>query len=294
MVTQRSGGFEDGFLDLVEEQLKRCRQELADIDRDVTRLQEQRADAAKRVAQLEGLLHGNRPPDEEEGAEPSLVPTPKPRGPIADADAVVSLIRENGGPMHYLEIHRTFVDRGYQIGGEGNAATLLSRYSKDPRLNRVARGIYDAVDRHPDPAKDLAWNEKGETIQLPPEDNPDGSWETRSRHSPPDSGGGKPAVRHNPPSSRLTLPEFPSRPTRRLSSRMTVADQIAECLTQAGEPLHLQDITERLLRGGWKTTGKSPKQVVSAAIVNEGKFKGEHSRFRRPSRGVIALKEWST
>ena len=171
MVAPRTGGFEDGFLELVEEQLKRCRQELIDIDQDITRLQEQRADAAKRVAQLEELLRGNRHPDEDEDAESSLVPTPRPRGPIADADVVVSLIRENGGPMHYLEIHQTLVDRGYQIGGEGNAATLLSRYSKDPRLNRVARGTYDIVGRHPDPAKDLGWNDKGETVQVPVPDN---------------------------------------------------------------------------------------------------------------------------
>lgn len=180
MVAQRTGGFEDGFLELVEEQLKRCRQELADIDLDITQLQGQRADAAQRVAQLEDLLRGSRHPEEGEDAEPSPVPTPEPRGPIADAGAVVSLIRESGRSMHYLDIHRTLVDRGYQIGGEGNAATLLARYSKDPRLNRIARGTYDIVDRHPDPSKDLGWNDKGETTQHPVEDDRQSLPQTRA------------------------------------------------------------------------------------------------------------------
>ncbi|MCY3569547.1 MAG: DUF4357 domain-containing protein [Chloroflexi bacterium] len=171
MVARLSSGFEDGFLDLVEEQLNRCRQKLIELDKKITGLQEERADEAKRIVQLEGLLRGNRSPGEGEDPEPSPIPPSRPRGPIADADAVVELIRESGGPMHYLEIHETLVGRGFEIGGKGNAATLLSRYSKDPRLSRVARGTYDIVSRYPDPSKGLGWSDRGETVQFPTESN---------------------------------------------------------------------------------------------------------------------------
>ena len=182
MATQSNSGFEDGFLDLVEEQLTRCRQKLIDLDENIARLQEERAEEAKRVVQLESLLRDNRPSGEGGLSEPSPVPASRLPGPIADADTVVALIRESGGPMHYLEIHRALVDRGYQIGGEGNATTLLSRYSKDPRLNRVARGIYEIVDRRPDPSKELGWNDKGETVQFPIEDSRERPPRPRSSH----------------------------------------------------------------------------------------------------------------
>ena len=183
MIAQRSNGFEDGFLEIVEEQLTRCRQKLIDLDENITRLQEERTEEAKRVVQLENLLHDNRPLEEGGLSEPSSLPPTRPRGPIADAGTVVTLIRNNGGPMHYLEIHRALVDLGYQIGGEGNATTLLSRYSKDPRLNRVARGTYEIADRHPDPSKDLGWNDKGETVQFPTESNRKRSPLPRASHA---------------------------------------------------------------------------------------------------------------
>ena len=60
----------------------------------------------------------------------------------AGADEAVNLIREQGSPMHYQDIFRELVARGYEIGGKGNADTLLSRYFNDSRLERVARGTY--------------------------------------------------------------------------------------------------------------------------------------------------------
>ena len=63
-------------------------------------------------------------------------------GRVATADDVVKLLIEKGEPMHYKAIHAEFVDRGFEIGGRGNADTLLARYFKDPRLERVARGTY--------------------------------------------------------------------------------------------------------------------------------------------------------
>lgn len=296
MANNQLKGFEDGFLDLVEEQLKRCRQELSDLDQNIVRLQEQRADAAKRVAQLEDLLRGNRHPEQGEDAEPSLVPTSKPRGPIADADAVVALIREHGEPMHYLEVHRNLVDRGYQIGGKGKPDTLLSRYFQDPRLNRVARGTYDIVDRHPEPAKSIAWTDKGETMQLAAEDNQDGSLYSRPRQSTSDSDESdeaEPDAKPSPPFSRLAQFKLPSPPVRRLNSRMTVAEMAAATLRQAGEPLHYREITKRILQtDAWKTRGKTPQDTVNSRMVVDIQDNAERSTFVRTGRGIYGLREW--
>jgi len=129
-------GFEDGFIDLVQEQLELSRTELADIDAQIAELREERVAAAKRVEQLETLLNSGDPVD---------LP-PKDRK-FADANAVVELITEHGQAMHYLDIFNELVRRGYAIGGKGQADTLLSRYHNDPRLERVARGTYDLVER---------------------------------------------------------------------------------------------------------------------------------------------------
>ena len=269
MTIERIEGFEEGFLDLVAEQLKRCRKELNDLDREIARLQDQRTDAAKRVSQLEDILNASDSAQNsisgDAGVQPSSI-VRRPR-PIADADAVVELIREHGEAIHYLDIHKKLVDRGFEIGGQGNPNTLLSRFFDDPRLIRIARGTYGLVGRFAD--------------SKPLDSTVDRSAEAHSGNS-------------SIPRREATVHPPLKRPNHDGSTRKaTVADQIAECLRQAGEPLHLQELTERLLSGGWKTNGKSPKEVVSAAVVNEGKFKGENSRFIRPSPGVIALNGWT-
>ena len=263
MATQRTGGFEDGFLDLVEEQLKRCRQELRALDEDVKRLQEQRADAAKRVAQLENLLRANRPPDEDESAEPSSVPTPKPRGPIADADAVIALIRESGRPMHYQEIHETLVGRGYEIGGEGSANTLLSRFFNDERLVRRSRGTYDLANR-----------EASKTYTAEPADKA-----VRARSQ---------AFDLRP--SRLEIPLSPAK----LTKGMGLREMAAEVLRQAGKCLHYQKITKQILDSGvWQPVTETPWASVRSAMGTDIKHNGANSLFAsRRGTGIYSLREW--
>ena len=260
MATQKTSGFEDGFLDLVDEQLRRCRQELRDLDEDITRLQEHRADAAKRVAQLEGLLRDNRPPDEDEGADPSLLPTSKSRGSIADADAVVELVCENGGPMHYHEIHETLVGRGFEIGGEGSANTLLSRFFNDRRLTRVSRGTYALANQDA---------RKAEGAEI--------AHQTRPKT-------------FNPRPPRFELPLPPAK----LAKGMGLRDMAAEVLRQAGKPLHYRKVTEQILNSGvWQPVTETPEASVRSAMGIDIKKERTKSMFvSRRGTGFYSLREW--
>ena len=139
---------ESSFLDRAREQLDRARAQVADLDDRIANEQRAQTEATHQAAQLEGLLNG---PDAEQPATAPGMDLPAPaspptRKPFADADAVVNLISERGA-MHYVDIHSVLVDRGFEIGGKGEANTLLSRYFNDPRLQRTARGTYDLVEQ---------------------------------------------------------------------------------------------------------------------------------------------------
>ena len=252
--TPRSG-FQDGFIEIVEEQLKLCLQEVRGYDQQIEEkrseidgLRVERDAAALRAGQLRDLLGNNEDFDAAEVSTP-IAPTR-----IADADAVVELIREHGEAMHYIEIHRTLVNRGFEIGGEGKADTLLSRYFKDPRLMRVSRGTYDLAER-------------GKHMVSANED--------RSQ-----------AV------SRLRIPEMPSRSTRGLNSRMPLSKMIEETLRQARKPLHYRDITERIQKSGkWQTSGRTPEASVNSIMVVDINDNGEQSVFVREGRGIYGLRE---
>lgn len=253
--TPRSG-FQDGFIEIVEEQLKLCLQEVRGYDQQIEEkrseidgLRAERDAAAMRARQLRDLLGDNEDVDAAEASTP-IAPTR-----IADADAVVELIRERGEAMHYIDIHQTLVSRGYEIGGEGKADTLLSRYFKDPRLTRVSRGTYDLAEH---------CNHKV----------------TKSEH-------------HSRPGSLLTIPKRPSPPTRGLDPRMSLSKMIEETLRQADEPLHYRDITDRIQRSRmWRTSGRTPEASVNSIMVVDINDNGDQSVFVREGRGIYGLREW--
>ena len=261
MTDQQTGGFEDGFLDIVEEQLKQCRQRLADLDKNITRLQGERAEEANRVAQLEDLLSDNRPPVGGEGVEPTLNSAQEPRGPIADADAVVALIEEIGDPMHYRDIHKALVERGYEIGGRGNPDTLLSRYFKDERLVRVEPGTYDLA--------------KQETAESEGVETTDAAVRARRKS-------------FDPHPSRLELPL----PPVKLSRGMGLREMAAGVLRKAGKPLHYTEVTKQILRSkAWKPVTRTPEASVNSAMVIDIRDQGDRSTFVRVGRGVYGLRE---
>lgn len=61
---------------------------------------------------------------------------------------------------------------------------------------------------------------------------------------------------------------------------MGVKDAIIKVLEEAGEALHAQEITDRVLsKGLWKSAGKTPGATVSARLYSDIKQKGEDSPF---------------
>lgn len=68
-------------------------------------------------------------------------------------------------------------------------------------------------------------------------------------------------------------------------------DAITIVLTEAKEPLHYSDITERILARGLKTTsGATPDQTVNAQISGSIKHDGAASPFLRVAKGTFTLR----
>jgi hypothetical protein len=71
-------------------------------------------------------------------------------------------------------------------------------------------------------------------------------------------------------------------------------DAIINVLKESPEPLHYQEITERILSRGLKTTaGATPAATVNAQIAASIKHEHEGSAFVRVSKGVFALRDRS-
>lgn len=75
---------------------------------------------------------------------------------------------------------------------------------------------------------------------------------------------------------------------------MTALSSILEILEKAEKPLHVEEITRRLIDGGlWSTTGKTPARTISARITTDMKRNGDKSLFERVSPGIYTLKRSS-
>jgi len=67
-------------------------------------------------------------------------------------------------------------------------------------------------------------------------------------------------------------------------------DAAAQVIADAGTPLNIKQIVERMLAQGlWHTGGKTPEATMHAAISREIKRKGDASRFRKAERGQFTL-----
>lgn len=72
----------------------------------------------------------------------------------------------------------------------------------------------------------------------------------------------------------------------------TALEAAYEILKEAGEPLHYEVVTERMLeRGLWRTRGKTPSATVNARLAVDIKELGSASRFQRVARGIFTLRE---
>ena len=69
---------------------------------------------------------------------------------------------------------------------------------------------------------------------------------------------------------------------------MSALDAAYEVLQEAGEPLHYEEITKRMLdRRLWETRGKTPPATVSGALSTDIRKRGSASRFQRVKRGFF-------
>ena len=73
---------------------------------------------------------------------------------------------------------------------------------------------------------------------------------------------------------------------------MRVLDAAIQVLQEAGEPLRVEAITERILsRGLWQTAGKTPVATVGAALYTDVKRRGSASPFVRRGSGTFGLRQ---
>ena len=67
-------------------------------------------------------------------------------------------------------------------------------------------------------------------------------------------------------------------------------DAVRTVLEQAGEPLHVNELTRRLLDGGlWSSDGKTPAATVGAKLYTDIKKKGNLSQFIQAGKATFAL-----
>ena len=177
---------------------------------------------------------------------------------------MVDLLKSVGEPLHYRDIYEELktseffhvTSRG-SLGDVDPAATLLSRFFKDPRLYRPRRGTYALVewlDREDDqPADDRL-------------DATDRLVATRRLIR-----GGKSQFRWD----------------------HDVLGAAERALRDAGSPMHHLDLTEKMIElGRWKPIESTPRNVVSLRLARDIRENGDRSRFRRFGRGIYGLSEW--
>ncbi len=74
---------------------------------------------------------------------------------------------------------------------------------------------------------------------------------------------------------------------------MNVLTAAATILQEANEPLHYQEITNRIIAQGlWKPKGKTPAATVNASFAVDIKNNQENSLFYRAQAAVYGLRKW--
>jgi hypothetical protein len=74
---------------------------------------------------------------------------------------------------------------------------------------------------------------------------------------------------------------------------MTALKAVEAVLAQASAPLHYNEITARILEGGfWKTQGKTPAATINALLTVDILQRQDNSCFQRTGRGIFALRAW--
>ena len=73
---------------------------------------------------------------------------------------------------------------------------------------------------------------------------------------------------------------------------MNLLNAVAQILRAAGEPLHVQAITKRLMAAGlWQAKGKTPDRTVGSCIYTDIQKKKSQSRFVKTAPSTFALRD---
>lgn len=73
---------------------------------------------------------------------------------------------------------------------------------------------------------------------------------------------------------------------------MNVEDAVIQVLATEKKPLHVNEITKRIIESGlWQSNGKTPGATVSAYLYSEIKKNGEKSRFMKAGPQTFALRD---
>ena len=196
--------------------------------------------------------------------------TPAPEGPrpkLSFTDAAELVLRQSDGqePLHYREITRRILELGLVETNAVNPPLALSgiiggeirrrQEAKRPqRFVRLGGGLIALADFAP-AGNQNPLNEEG----LEPD-------------------------RELARDQAITRNRVP----------MIAVDAAAEALREAGEPLHVRSITDRIIeRGLWTTQGKTPWSTVNSLIAAEITRKGQESRFLRIKPSIYDLKKSS-
>ena len=138
MAQGNSKGMDSGFIELAQEQLDEVNARLAQIDKEIADLQDERATLGEQRVHLRGIVSPSGKMNGARGGKTDVQAT---------RDVVAELIRGNGAPMHYRnDIYPRLVQAGHEIGGKNPANTLLSRIFNDERLRRTAPGVYTLAE----------------------------------------------------------------------------------------------------------------------------------------------------
>ena len=177
---------------------------------------------------------------------------------------MVDLLKSVGKPLHYRDIYEELKTNEFfranglgSLGGVDPAATLLSRFFKDPRLYRPRRGTYALVewlDREDDqPADDRS-------------DATDRLAATRRLIR-----GGKSQFRWD----------------------HDVLGAAERALRDVRSPMHHLALTEKMIAlGRWKPLESTPKNVVSLRLAKDIREKRRPIALPRFGRGIYGLSEW--
>ena len=183
----------------------------------------------------------------------------------ADADTVVTLLKEAGKPLHYHEIDQKLDALGFRLSG-GRAAWAVNLLAqKDPRLYLLrwdTCGLAEWRESKPDGAQSALAN-----VERP------------SRKS-----------KETPASRRR---EQLGQGSRRYAPLSGPLELTYEVLRAEGRPLHYAQLADRMLATGkWATEAKSPSNTLNSYISKHISRHEDASPFFRVSRGVYGLREW--